>query len=193
MKRLAVSVLALVCLGTVGARAQQISPRDVWPQATSAVDNGDLDAATRNANQLIDVGTRLAGLYDGRHDLLDGGVQDLVVAVELAYDVALAHVMLVEAEVDPLVAAVAAVVAVANLTVAVLNLLPGLPLDGGRVLKAAVWSATGDETRATRIAARAGRALAGTLLFVAVIASASGDAASAIWSGALGLTILRNI
>jgi tetratricopeptide (TPR) repeat protein len=56
MKRLAVSVLATVCLGVVGARAEQIAPRDVWPQATSAIDNGDVEAATRNANQLIDVG-----------------------------------------------------------------------------------------------------------------------------------------
>src|SRR4029077_19080557 len=51
-----VSVLAWACLGSLGARAEQIAPRDVWPQATAAVDNGDLDAATRNANQLIDVG-----------------------------------------------------------------------------------------------------------------------------------------
>ena len=56
MKRLAVSVLAWVCLGAIGARAEQIAPRDVWPQATSAIDNGDVDAATRSANQLIDVG-----------------------------------------------------------------------------------------------------------------------------------------
>ena len=56
MKRLAVSVLAWVCLGVVGARAEQIAPRDVWPQATSAIDNGDIEAATRDANQLIDVG-----------------------------------------------------------------------------------------------------------------------------------------
>lgn len=56
MKRLAVSVLAWVCLGAIGARAEQIAPRDVWPQATSAIDNGDVEAATRSANQLIDVG-----------------------------------------------------------------------------------------------------------------------------------------
>ena len=56
MKRLAVSVLACACLSAVGARADQIAPRDVWPQATSAIDNGDVDGATRSANQLIDVG-----------------------------------------------------------------------------------------------------------------------------------------
>jgi Zn-dependent protease len=104
---------------------------------------------------------------------------------------AAAHVALVESNADPLLASVAAVVAVANLAVALLNLLPGLPLDGGRVLKAALWGVTGDETRATRIAAGAGRILAGGLLGLAIVASASGDAAAAIWSGALGLTLLR--
>src|SRR5262249_49983789 len=56
MKRLAVPVLALACLGVVGARAEQIAPRDVWPQATSAIDNNDIEAATRSANQLFDLG-----------------------------------------------------------------------------------------------------------------------------------------
>ena len=56
MKRLALTVLALACLGVVGARAEQIAPRDVWPQATSAIDNNDVEGATRSANQLIDLG-----------------------------------------------------------------------------------------------------------------------------------------
>ena len=45
----------------------------------------------------------------------------------------------------------------ANLLVGVLNLVPGLPLDGGRVLKAAVWRVTGDKLRGTIVAAWAGR------------------------------------
>ena len=80
----------------------------------------------------------------------------------------------------------------ANLAVALLNLLPALPLDGGRMLKAAIWAASGDESRATGIAAGAGRALGGALILLCIIASASGDAAAAIWSAALGLTILRH-
>jgi len=54
----------------------------------------------------------------------------------------------------------AAVVAVSNGLVAGFNLLPGLPLDGGRVLRAAVWHLTGDPARATRVAAWAGRLVA---------------------------------
>ena len=52
------------------------------------------------------------------------------------------------------------VVAVSNGLVAAFNLLPGLPLDGGRVLRAAVWRASGDPDRATRAAAWAGRVVA---------------------------------
>lgn len=55
------------------------------------------------------------------------------------------------------VALVLQLVAGANLVVAVFNLLPGLPLDGGRVLKAGLWRGTGDEHRATVASARAGQ------------------------------------
>ena len=47
--------------------------------------------------------------------------------------------------------------AVTNGLVAGVNLLPGLPLDGGRVLRAAVWHLTGDQQRATVVSAWAGR------------------------------------
>lgn len=50
--------------------------------------------------------------------------------------------------------------AVANLLVAAFNSLPGLPLDGGRALRAAVWAATGDRHRGTEVAGWAGRTVA---------------------------------
>jgi Zn-dependent protease len=50
--------------------------------------------------------------------------------------------------------------AVANGLVAVFNLLPGLPLDGGRVLRAAVWHVSGDQVTGTRAAGLVGRVLA---------------------------------
>jgi len=48
----------------------------------------------------------------------------------------------------------------ANLIVGALNLIPGLPLDGGRVLKSAVWRITGDKLRGTIAAAWTGRMVA---------------------------------
>lgn len=54
----------------------------------------------------------------------------------------------------------AGIVAVSNGLVAAFNLLPGLPLDGGRVLRSAVWQITGDPERSTRFAAQSGRVVA---------------------------------
>ena len=51
-----------------------------------------------------------------------------------------------------------------NLVIGVLNLVPGLPLDGGRVLKAAVWGASGREHRGTLVAGWGGRLTALALL-----------------------------
>jgi Zn-dependent protease len=53
-----------------------------------------------------------------------------------------------------------AALAYTNLLVGVINLVPGLPLDGGRVLKAAVWGVSGDTHRGTIIAAWVGRIVA---------------------------------
>jgi Zn-dependent protease len=47
-----------------------------------------------------------------------------------------------------------------NLFVGIVNLVPGLPLDGGRILKAAVWGASGDTHRGTIVAAWGGRTVA---------------------------------
>nr|WP_243395497.1 site-2 protease family protein [Nocardioides currus] len=52
----------------------------------------------------------------------------------------------------------------ANLLIGVLNLVPGLPLDGGRVLKAVVWGASGDATKGTIVAGWGGRLTAVAVL-----------------------------
>ncbi|MCW2737362.1 site-2 protease family protein [Nocardioides sp.] len=54
--------------------------------------------------------------------------------------------------------------ALSNLVIGVLNLVPGLPLDGGRVLKALVWGASGNQHRGTLVAGWGGRIAALALL-----------------------------
>ncbi len=53
-----------------------------------------------------------------------------------------------------------------NLALGVFNLLPGFPLDGGRVLRAVVWAGSGSHLTATRVAARCGQGI-GLLIIVA--------------------------
>jgi Zn-dependent protease len=55
-----------------------------------------------------------------------------------------------------------------NLAIAIFNLLPGYPLDGGRVLRAYLWHRTGNLNEATRTAARGGQLIAWMLVVFAV-------------------------
>lgn len=80
-----------------------------------------------------------------------------LVDVRLAFDPAL----------DP-VGVVASYLGVINLTLAVFNMIPGFPLDGGRVLRSIVWAVRGDRSQATRVAARGGQLVAALLLLFGV-------------------------
>jgi Zn-dependent protease/predicted transcriptional regulator len=70
--------------------------------------------------------------------------------------------------------AVASWLAQINFALATFNLVPGFPLDGGRILRAIVWQLTGDYTRATRTASVGGQLIA-YLMIVAGIYSALTD------------------
>ena len=59
-------------------------------------------------------------------------------------------------------------IALANILIAVVNLLPAYPLDGGRLLRAALWRITGDIDHATRMAAWCGQTIGFTLILIGV-------------------------
>jgi Zn-dependent protease len=68
-----------------------------------------------------------------------------------------------------------------NVALLVFNLLPGLPLDGGRILRAVIWWRTGDRNRATRVMAAAGRGLSYIVGGLGVYAVVRGDVTGGIW------------
>jgi Zn-dependent protease/CBS domain-containing protein len=72
---------------------------------------------------------------------------------------------------------------VANILVGLFNLLPGLPLDGGRMLRAVIWKVTKKPATATIAAAWVGRALALALLAIPFFSGslAGGDIVSTLW------------
>lgn len=73
-----------------------------------------------------------------------------------------------------------------NLLLAAFNMLPGFPLDGGRVLRAVVWWATGHEFLATRIAVGAGQFMAVGLFFGSFASLLVGDLLGSFWLGFIG-------
>jgi Zn-dependent protease/CBS domain-containing protein len=77
----------------------------------------------------------------------------------------------------------------ANLVVGLFNLLPGLPLDGGRMLRAAVWKLTGRPGTATVVAAWAGRLIAVALFVVpfaaGMVTGTGGNMVSVVWLAAI--------
>jgi Zn-dependent protease/CBS domain-containing protein len=79
------------------------------------------------------------------------------------------------------IAAVAGYLAYINVAVGVFNLVPGFPLDGGRVLRAILWRVTGSMPTATRIAARVGQGVAVLIGLVGVWLTLQSDLLSGIW------------
>jgi Zn-dependent protease/CBS domain-containing protein len=83
-------------------------------------------------------------------------------------------------------AAVFEYLALANGILVVFNLIPGFPLDGGRVFRSIVWGITHSMERATRIATRLGVIIGYLFIIGGVFVIFTGDVISGIWFGAIG-------
>jgi Zn-dependent protease len=73
-----------------------------------------------------------------------------------------------------------------NVLVLVFNLIPGFPLDGGRIARAIAWWRTGDRNRATRFAARLGRGVGWLMVGAGVLLLLTGNWLSGVWLGFIG-------
>jgi uncharacterized membrane protein (UPF0136 family) len=72
-----------------------------------------------------------------------------------------------------------------NFTLGGFNMLPGFPLDGGRVLRSLVWGITGSYWRATQISARAGQIIGGLLVAAGIGLAVMGQY-QGIWMSLVG-------
>ena len=77
-----------------------------------------------------------------------------------------------------------------NALLAIFNLVPGFPLDGGRVLRAIAWGVTGNFAKATRIASNAGRLIAYAMIAFGAWDAFHGDWMGGIWTAFIGWFLL---
>jgi Zn-dependent protease/CBS domain-containing protein len=86
----------------------------------------------------------------------------------------------------PPIEATARYLALINAALALFNLVPGFPLDGGRVLRSIIWSATNDLRRATELATATGRVVAWAMMLWGFSRVLGGDVFGGIWIAAIG-------
>jgi Zn-dependent protease len=80
-----------------------------------------------------------------------------------------------------------------NLVLALFNLIPGLPLDGGQVLKSALWKATGNRFKAVRLAASSGQILGYAAIALGLVVDyLTGELVTGLWIALLGWFGIRN-
>lgn len=92
---------------------------------------------------------------------------------------------------DTVPIAVAEYLAFINIAVGIFNMLPGFPLDGGRVLRAALWSRSQNMLRATRWASTAGTVISFGLIAIGVLSILAGSFIGGVWFIVIGW-FLRN-
>ncbi|HML15500.1 MAG TPA: site-2 protease family protein [Bryobacteraceae bacterium] len=78
-----------------------------------------------------------------------------------------------------------------NLMLAGFNLLPGYPLDGGRVLRALIWWKTGDADGSTQTAAKVGQAVAFAFILYGILRFFGGAGIGGLWIAFIGWFLLQ--
>jgi Zn-dependent protease/predicted transcriptional regulator len=78
-----------------------------------------------------------------------------------------------------------------NLTLAAFNMIPGYPLDGGRILRAIIWWSTRDGQRATQLAARAGQLVALCFIALGIFRFFAGAGFGGLWIAFIGWFLMQ--
>ena len=78
-----------------------------------------------------------------------------------------------------------------NISLAIFNLIPGFPLDGGRILRAIIWWVTGDGIRATRLATRVGQVVAFGFIILGIVRFFMGEGFGGLWMAFIGWFLLE--
>lgn len=78
-----------------------------------------------------------------------------------------------------------------NLALAGFNMIPGYPLDGGRILRALIWWKTGDVERSTRMASRVGQAVALIFIGFGILQFFEGAGIGGLWIAFIGWFLLQ--
>jgi len=89
-------------------------------------------------------------------------------------------------EISQPLAALCRYLALINLILAIFNLIPGFPMDGGRILRAIIWKITGNLRKATRIASIAGQAIAFLLIIFGIWQILMGFFFNGMWIALIG-------
>jgi Zn-dependent protease/CBS domain-containing protein len=80
---------------------------------------------------------------------------------------------------------------VSNVLLGIFNLIPGFPLDGGRVLRSIIWKVTGNVGQATRIASYVGQGFAYAFILLGIVGFFTGNVFNGLWTIFIGWFLLN--
>ena len=170
------SVLVHELAHSLVARARGIGVRSITVFIFGGVSNLQTDATRARDEFLIAVVGPLTSIAIG---VASGLLYLLLSSTNLLVD------PIAEAQTSPVIAIVF-YLAFINILLGVFNLLPGFPLDGGRVLRSIIWAYTKSLPRATSIAATVGQFIAFGFIGLGVIQVLGGHLLSGLWIAFVG-------
>jgi Zn-dependent protease len=156
---------------SVVARHRGIAVRDITLWMLGGIATIERDPASANDELAVAVAGPAASLGIGAGSLVAGAAGSML-------------------GLSPLIVAALVWLGTMNVFLALFNLVPAAPLDGGRVLAAFLWRRSGDRLGATRSAAHAGRVFAWCLFGLGTLELLSGGGVSGVWAVLLGWFVL---